>query len=55
MEYILTFGEGEYVESYTLDGKRIVTGEKKEIAVSFLSKSNADFVAEKLGCMVSER
>jgi hypothetical protein len=53
--YILTFGNGEYVEFYRLDTKEVITTSVKEEATSFLSKNNADFVAKELGCGVLKK
>ena len=55
MEYILTFGKGKYVESYTIDAERVEITSKKEDAVNFLSKSNAEYVAERLGCKAIQK
>lgn len=54
MPYIIKSNENEYVESYSFSDKKVVATDKKEDAKRFLSKSNADFVAEKLGYTVEE-
>lgn len=54
MRFILTFGEGEYVESYSLTRKEVFTGDKKDDAIKFEDKLEADYASEILGCMVIE-
>ncbi|WP_002009423.1 hypothetical protein [Bacillus wiedmannii] len=50
MGYILSFGEGEYVDSYSIGAKEVSTTYKKEDAIAFEHKSEAEYVAELLGC-----
>lgn len=50
--YILTFGDGEYVESYSLAGKEVTSTYEKEDAKVFASRVEADYIAEKIGCEV---
>ena len=50
--YILAFDYDEYVESYDLANKVVDTSCARKDAVVFQSKSEANYVAEILGCNV---
>ncbi len=50
MGYILIFGEDEYVESYHLGSKEVTTSPVRKDAIEFQSRTNAEFIAERIGC-----
>lgn len=52
MSYILFFGEGDYVETYSLENKSVTTTHVKSDAYKFVSKIEAKYVSERLGCYV---
>lgn len=54
MSYVLTFGEGEYVESYFIGAKELSSTYRKEDALVLIDKSHAEFLAERIGCKVEK-
>jgi hypothetical protein len=50
--YILSSDKDEYVESYSLGAKEVTVTDKKEDAIIFASRVEADYIAEKLGCKI---
>ena len=54
MKYILAFGEDEYIESYLLGTKEVSTTDVKGDALIFHSKSEAEWIADRLVCDIEE-
>lgn len=51
--YYLTLNEDEYVESYDLTGKTVDVSCSREDAMQFSNKSEAEYIAERIGGKVN--
>ncbi|MDQ4711945.1 hypothetical protein RBI89_21015 [Bacillus subtilis] len=50
MSYVLTFGEGEYLESYVKGATEFSSTYIKADALVFFNKAEANHAAEVIGC-----
>lgn len=52
--YVLTYGENEYVEGYLFGANKVITTYNKEDAQVYVSRIEAGYMAERIGCKVEE-